>query len=86
MKVDAMMEMRIEIMGSNGFSAKCIQAAVKRYDGEIISTSTIYKALKDLGIKLWDYRNGKSKTSKQRLAILGVRQSTINTRGRRKAG
>jgi hypothetical protein len=49
----------IEILGVNGFSGNCISNRL-RARGSPCSTGTVYKYLKRAGVKLWDYRNGKT--------------------------
>ena len=68
---------RIVILGTYGFSAKCIRKNVKDYDGEEFSASSIYRVLKEEGIKLWDYRNGKTTESKKQMASLGVKRKKL---------
>lgn len=63
---------RIAILGSNGFYAKTIQRNVRRYTGEKYSLSTIYKTLKEEGVKIRAYRDGTSPEAKSRMAALGV--------------
>ena len=51
-------EMRICLLGSNGFYASTIQREVLNYSGEELSTSTIYRVLRSNGIRIRDYRQG----------------------------
>jgi hypothetical protein len=50
--------MRIGLLAEYGFHGKTIQEMVRKYDGEEYHLSTIYKAIKDQGIRLRDYRDG----------------------------
>lgn len=57
--------MVIKLYGMYGFSAKYIQKKVPTYEGDSYSTSTIYKALREEGVSLREYRNGESSTAKE---------------------
>ena len=69
---------RIAIMGTYGFSAKCIVENVMHYDGVRLSTSTIYKVLREEGLKLWDFRNGNTTEAKRQMAVIGVRRKKMS--------
>lgn len=63
---------RIIILGEHcGFHAKTILKIVRKYDGQQYSTSTVYKVLKDAGVSLRDYRNGKTKIAQKRIGEVG---------------
>jgi len=69
---------RIIILAEHaGYHAKYIQYIVRKYDGERYSTSTIYKVLKDAGVSLRDYRNGKTKASQKRVIELGCGKKNV---------
>ena len=51
-------ELRMILLGSYGFYAKTIQKRVRTTTGETFSLGTIYKTLRNNGIRLRDYRNG----------------------------
>ena len=62
---------RIIILGeSAGYGAKYIQKVVKKYDGEDMSTATIYKVLSDAGVSLMDYRRGETNIARRRVIEL----------------
>ncbi len=48
----------IELLGMCGYHAKYIQKTVRGYEGDEFSVGTIYKVLKEAGIKIRDYRDG----------------------------
>ena len=58
---------RIVLLGSWGFSGKCIARNVKRYDGTNYDVSSVYRTLKKAGIRLRDYRDGESDTGHDQL-------------------
>lgn len=70
---------RIVILGEHcGFHAKYIQKVVRKYDGQQYSTSTIYKVLKDAGVSLRDYRNGKTRIAKKRVIDVGASAKAVS--------
>jgi hypothetical protein len=75
---------RIAILGNHGFSAKLIRKMCKKYDGEDFSPSTIYKALKLEGIRLREYRDGKSGYAVARLAAVGASKPGFSKRSKKK--
>jgi hypothetical protein len=52
------MEMRMILLASYGFYAKTIIARIKKSDGVEFSPSTVYRVLKQAGVRLRDYRRG----------------------------
>ena len=69
---------RIVILGLHaGYHAKYIQKVVRKYDGQQYSPSTIYKVLRNAGVSLRDYRNGKTRESKQRVIELGCGRKDV---------
>lgn len=67
-------------MGSWGFAAKTIQRLVRTYEGEEYSLSSIYKTLKDAGIRIRDYRDGISAEAKTVIRRVGKNPSKTKLR------
>jgi hypothetical protein len=50
-----------------GFSGRYIQTKLKQA-GTDVHRSTIYRYVREAGLSLWDYRNGKSRLAKTKAA------------------
>ncbi len=62
---------RMVILAENGFSARLIQENVRKYEGEQFSRSHIYKTLRSEGVRIKDYRDGKTRESKRVISDIG---------------
>lgn len=65
-------EWKICILGRWGYYAKTIRKVVRTYTGEQFSTGTIYKCLRDNGIKIRAYREGTSPEAQHKIKTLGM--------------
>jgi hypothetical protein len=66
-RVTNLMRAEIALLGSFGFSGGCIRDTINSLHQTDISVSSVFKVLKANGISLKDWRDGRSKLSKDHI-------------------
>jgi hypothetical protein len=72
---------RIVLLGSWGYSAKCIIQQCRKYDGTRFSREQIYRVLRENGIKLREYRDGENDVAKSNIKNLNKQETRLRIAG-----